>query len=125
VSPANRVGVFFDPWPPLTNRTLSVERNRLLGGFVVLLAVNLVFGTTFHYRLPWEQWGGTAPLVLVVAKVVYAFTVFHASRVLRQPRWMTVLYVVLAAVSGFELIPLVGLLVGVRVARGSVEEPAG
>jgi hypothetical protein len=38
---------------------------------------------------------------------------------------MTILYVVLAAVSGFELIPLVGLLVGVRVARGNVEEPAG
>lgn len=116
------VGVLLGPWPPLTNRTLTVERNRLLLAFGVLIAVNLALGSTFHFRLPWEKWTGYGPLVLVGAKLLYALAVYHASRVLRQPGWLTVVYVALAPLAGFELIPLVGLLAGVRMARGSLDE---
>lgn len=110
------------PWPAVTSRTLSSERNRLLGGFLVLLAVNLALGTTFHYGVPWEQYAGYGGLLLVAAKLIYTYAVYRVSRVLRQPLWMTALYVALALIAGFELIPLVGLLVAVRVARGALDE---
>ena len=110
------------PWPSITGRTLTAERNRLLGAFVVLLAVNLVLGSTFHYRVPWEKYAGYGGLLLVAAKLLYTYLVYRLSRVLRQPRWMTALYVALAPIAGFEFIPLVGLLVAVRVARGALDE---
>ena len=116
------VGVFFGPWPAITGRILSAERNRLLAAFVVLFAVNLALGTTFHYRLPWEKFGGYGGLLLAGSKLVYTYVVYRVSKVLRQPLWMTGLYVVLAPIAGFELIPLVGLLVGVRMARGVLDE---
>ena len=116
------MGVFLGPWPAITGRTLTAERSYLLAAFVLLLAVNLVLGTTFHYRVPWEKYGGYGGLVLVGAKLIYTYMVYRVSKVLRQPVWMTALYVVLAPIAGFELIPLVGLLVGVRVARGSLDE---
>ncbi len=93
----------------------------MLAAFVVLFAVNLALRTTFHYRLPWEQYGGYGGLLLAVAKVVYTYAVFRVSKVLRQPLWMTALYVILAPIAGFELIPLVGLLAGVRMARGTLD----
>ena len=119
------VGVLLGPWPAITNRVLTAERSRLLIAFGVLLAINLALGTTFHYRMPWEKWGGYGVLVLVAAKFAYTFSVYRASRILRRPAWMTALFVVLAPFSGFELIPLVALLVGVRLARGGLEELSG
>jgi hypothetical protein len=102
---------------------LSSERNRLLLSFGVLLAVNLALGSTFHYRVPWEKYTGYGGLLLIGAKVPYTYAVYRVSRILRQPLWMTAVYVVLAPIAGFELIPLGGLLVGVRMARGMVDEP--
>lgn len=110
------------PWPAITGRILSAERNRLLAAFVVLFAANLALGTTFHYRLPWEKYAGYGGLLLVAAKLLYVYTVYRVSRVLRQPLWVTALYLVLAPIAGFELIPLVGLLVGVRMTRGTLDE---
>jgi hypothetical protein len=116
------VGVLLGPWPALTNRALTVERNRLLLSFGVLIAVNLALGSTFHFRLPWEKWAGYGPLVLAGAKLLYTLAVYHAARVLRQPGWLTAVYVALAPLAGFELVPLVGLLAGVRMARGTLED---
>lgn len=110
------------PWPAITGKTLSAQRNLLLGAFVLLFAVNLALGTTFHYRLPWEEYGGYGGLLLAAAKVIYTYAVYRVSKVLRQPLWMTALYSVLAPISGFELIPLVALLIGVRMARGMLDE---
>jgi hypothetical protein len=111
------------PWPAITNRVLTSERNRLLLSFGVLLAVNLALGSTFHYRVPWEKYAGYGGLLLVGAKILYTYVVYRVSRTLRQPLWMTAVYVVVAPIAGFELIPLVGLLVGVRMARGMLDEP--
>jgi hypothetical protein len=116
------VGVLLGPWPAVTNKTLTVERNRLLLAFGLLLAVNLALGTTFHFRLPWEKWTGYGPLVLVAAKLFYTLAVYRTSRVLRQAGWVTALYVALATLAGFELIPLVGLLAGIRMTRGTLED---
>ena len=116
------VGVLLGPWPAITSRTLSSERNRLLGVFLVLLAVNLVLGTTFHYRVPWEKYAGYGGLLLVAAKLLYTYAVYRLSRILRHSLWMTALYAVLPPIAGFEMIPLVGLLVGVRMARGTLDE---
>jgi len=116
------VGMLLGPWPAITSRILTAERNRLLIAFVLLLAVNLALGTTFHYRIPWEKWGGYGALLLAAAKLVYAFSVYRTSKVLRQPAWMTALYVALAPLAGFELIPLVALLAGVRLARGMLDD---
>lgn len=117
------MGVLLGPWPAITRRTLAVERNRLLAAFVLLLAVNLVLGTTFHFGLPWKKYAGYGGLLLAGAKLVYTYMVYRASKVLRQPAWMTALYVVLAPIAGFELIPLVGLLVRVRMTGGALDDP--
>ena len=114
--------MLFGPWPPITGKLLSAERNRLLAAFVLLLAVNLAMGTTFHYGLPWERFGGYGGLLLAGAKLVYTYIVFRLSKVLRQPLWMTALYTVLAPIAGFELIPLVALFFGARMARGMLDE---
>jgi len=114
--------MLFGPWPAITGRNLTAERNRLLAAFVLLLAANLLLGTTFHWGVPWEKYGGYGGLLLAGAKLIYTYVVYRTSKVLRQPLWMTVLYVVLAPFAGFELIPLVGLLIGVRVTRGGLDE---
>jgi len=114
--------VLFGPWPPITGKILSAERNRLLAAFVLLLGVNLALGTTFHYGLPWGRYGGYGGLLLAAAKLIYTYAVYRLSKVLRQPLWMTALYTVFAPIAGFELIPLVALFFGVRMARGMLDE---
>ncbi|HEY6103637.1 MAG TPA: hypothetical protein VI007_10495 [bacterium] len=114
--------MFFGPWPAITGRALARERNLLLAALVLLLGTNLVLGTTFHYGLHWEKYGGYGGLALLAAKLIYMEVVYRVSKVLRQPLWMTVPYVVLAAIAGFELIPFAGLLVGIRMARGTLDE---
>ena len=94
----------------------------MLVAFALLFVVNVALGTTFHYGLPWEKYGGYGGLLLAAAKLLYTYAVYRVSKVLRQPVWMTALYVVPAPIAGFELIPLVGLLVGVRMARGTLDE---
>jgi hypothetical protein len=116
------VRVLLGPWPAVTNRTLTVERNRLVVAFGLVFGVTLALGTAFHFRLPWEAWGGYGPLVLVGAKLLYTLAVYRTSRVLRQVGWMTAAYVALAPLAGFEFIPLVGLLAGIRMTRGTLED---
>ena len=108
---------------PLTHRALTVERNRFLIAFLIMFGINVVFRTAFHFRLPdWEVLGGFAVFFVVAARVVYVFLVYHLSRFLGQPLWLTLLYCVLAVFAGFELIPLIALLVGIRRTRETIEE---
>lgn len=108
---------------PLTNRILDRERNILLAGFLVLFALNLAFGKAFRFGLPDPGLlGGYAVFIDVAATVIYVYLVYRLSRMLGQPWWQRFLYSVFAIFAGFELVPLVGLLIAVRLARGTVEE---
>lgn len=108
---------------PLTHKTLTAERNYLLIGFAVMFGLNLWFGTAFHFGLPdWQLLGGFAVFLAVIARVVYVYLVYHASRFLAQPIWFTFIYSVLAIFAGFEFIPLIGLLVSVARTRGMIED---
>lgn len=107
----------------MTNRSLDAQRNLLLGAAVLLFAVNTALGTVFHFRLPdWELLGGFGVVLAVAVRLVYVYTVYRVSHFLSQPAWVTLLYVVLAVFAGFELIPLVGLLISIRKTRGMLDE---
>lgn len=108
---------------PLTHKTLTAERNYLLIGFAVMFGLNLWFGTAFHFGLPdWQLLGGFAPFLAGAARVVYVYLVYHTSRFLAQPVWLRLIYSALAIFAGFELIPLVGLLVSIARTRGMIED---
>lgn len=108
---------------PLTHKTLTAERNYLLIGFAVMFGLNLWFGKAFQFGLPdWELLGGYAVFLALIARVAYVYLVYHASRFLGQPVWLRLIYTVLAIFAGFEVIPLVGLLIAVARTRGMIED---
>lgn len=107
----------------ITHKSLTAERNLLLVGFFILFGLNVAFGTAFQFGLPeWDLLGGFAVLLVVAARVAYVYLVYRLSRFLGQPPLVTLVYSVLALFAGFELIPLIGLLVAIKRTRDTIEE---
>lgn len=110
--------------PPITHRTLTVERNLLLAAAVLLFAVNVPLGVAFNFRLPaWEVLGGFGVIFAVLVRLLYVLAVYRVSR-FGQQRWRTLVFCVLAIFAGFELIPLAALLIIIARTRGTLDAPA-
>lgn len=103
----------------MSNTDLTTERNIFLGGFFALAGVGIVFrlvGLSLPEG-PSEGLWTLAAILTLMAKGIFVYLVFRLSSFLENPGWLTGLYCVLTLFSVLYLIPLIGLLIGVRKAR--------
>ena len=103
----------------LSNETLTKERNFFLTGFLILVLIGVFFRLNSLSVSPdaLETYQGIGAIGTLGAKAILVYLVFRLSRFLRQPVWLTVLYCILAPFPLLYLIPLVGLLIGVKNTR--------
>ena len=105
--------------PPLTAESLTRERNYFLVGFFALVASAIVIRLWVMQASDHEtrQHADALLLAEVATKGLFLYLPFRLSRFLRHPAWLTFIYCVLMLLTLLYLIPLVGLLIGVRNAR--------
>jgi len=103
----------------LSNETLTKERNFFLKGFFILVLIGVFFRLFSLDVSPddLETYQGIGAILTLGAKAIIVYLVFRLSRFLRQPVWLTVLYCILVPIALLYLIPLVGLLIGVKNTR--------
>ncbi len=104
----------------ITNEALTKERNIFLVGFIYIAVTSIIFRLFVVFGSPINDIDTVLKVALLLtflAKGIFIYLTFRLSRFLKQPVWLTVLYCLLSPFSLLYLIPLIGLLVGVKNAR--------